>query len=60
MTELKESDVLYIARSVYEWRSIVGCIRNTAKVSEQKERDELFRIANEIESHLPSSDGAPK
>jgi hypothetical protein len=54
MKRMEEHEVLHIGRTIAQWRTIAGCVQNTAKVQlDAKRQRELYQIALDIESHLP-------
>jgi hypothetical protein len=53
MSNDREFQVLHLGRTVQQWRTIAGCVRNSAKLHDGTERNRLNQIAKDIESQLP-------
>lgn len=49
-----ELEVLHLGRTIHQWRTIAGCVRNSAKLAlDGTERNRLNQLASDIESQLP-------
>ena len=55
MKKMEEHEVLHLGNTIADWRTIAGCIRNTAKACGALEREQLKYLALRIEAHLPSN-----